>query len=106
VVFRADQETGRDLAAVDWISTPLGRGRRMATKPAHRCQYPAVVPLFDVDGVAVLLYRQPAPMEMKFSADVNHLGPSRAALRTWLTEDFTIHSNDAGTTVQPHARIT
>src|SRR6202167_1358436 len=24
VVFRADQEVGRDLAAVDWISTPLG----------------------------------------------------------------------------------
>jgi PAS fold len=24
VVFRADQEIGRDLAAVDWISTPLG----------------------------------------------------------------------------------
>jgi len=24
VVFRADQEIGRDLAAVDWASTPLG----------------------------------------------------------------------------------
>jgi len=24
VVFRADQEIGRDLAAVDWVSTPLG----------------------------------------------------------------------------------
>jgi len=137
------------------------------------------------DDVAMLLYRQPAPMEMKFSADVNHLAPSRAALRSWLTqagvepdqiqdvliaageavanaiehgyrdrpegnvslratavvdglqvtvidsgtwktprvdpginrgrgitlmrglmEDFTIHSNDAGTTVQLHARIT
>jgi PAS domain S-box-containing protein len=138
-----------------------------------------------LDDVAMLLYRQPAPMEMEFSADVNHLAPSRAALRSWLTqagvepdqiqdvliaageavanaiehgycdrpegnvslcatavvdglqvtvidsgtwktprvdpginrgrgitlmrglmEDFTIHSNDAGTTVQLHARIT
>ena len=24
MVFRADQEIGRDLAAVDWMSTPLG----------------------------------------------------------------------------------
>jgi hypothetical protein len=24
VVFRADEEIGRDLAAVDWTSTPLG----------------------------------------------------------------------------------
>jgi len=38
------------------------------------------------DDVAILLYRQPAPMEMKFSADVNHLAPSRAALRSWLTQ--------------------
>jgi PAS domain S-box-containing protein len=38
------------------------------------------------DDVAMLLYRQPAPFEMGFTADARHLGPSRAALRTWLTQ--------------------
>ena len=38
------------------------------------------------DDVAVLLYRQPAPLAMKFAADVHHLAPSRAALRSWLTQ--------------------
>ena len=36
------------------------------------------------DDVAMLLYRQPAPLEMRFDADVNHLAPSRSALRSWL----------------------
>jgi anti-sigma regulatory factor (Ser/Thr protein kinase) len=38
------------------------------------------------DDVAILLYRQPAPLEMKFTADINHLAPSRAALRSWLAQ--------------------
>jgi PAS domain S-box-containing protein len=38
------------------------------------------------DDVAILLYRQPAPFEMAFAADVRQLAPSRAALRSWLTE--------------------
>ena len=38
------------------------------------------------DDVAILLYRQPAPLKMNFTADVRHLAPSRDALRTWLTE--------------------
>ena len=38
------------------------------------------------DDVAILLYRQPAPLEMDFTADVRHLAPSRDALRGWLTE--------------------
>jgi PAS domain S-box-containing protein len=38
------------------------------------------------DDVAMLLYRQPAPLEMDFTADARHVGPSRAALRTWLTQ--------------------
>ncbi len=37
------------------------------------------------DDVAMLLYRQPAPLALDFAADVNHLAPSRAALRSWLT---------------------
>jgi PAS domain S-box-containing protein len=36
------------------------------------------------DDVALLLYRQPAPMELEFPADVSQLAASRAALRTWL----------------------
>ncbi|CPR12830.1 PAS/PAC sensor hybrid histidine kinase [Mycobacterium bohemicum DSM 44277] len=36
------------------------------------------------DDVAVLLYRQPPPLEMSFPAEVNQLGPTRAALRGWL----------------------
>lgn len=38
------------------------------------------------DDVAMLLYRQPAPLEMTFSADVNQLAPSRVALRGWLNQ--------------------
>ena len=38
------------------------------------------------DDVAILLYRQPAPLAMDFPADVRHLAPSRAALRSWLSE--------------------
>jgi PAS domain S-box-containing protein len=37
------------------------------------------------DDVAVLLYRQPAPLEVEIAADVNELASSRAALRGWLT---------------------
>ncbi|KMO70956.1 SpoIIE family protein phosphatase [Mycolicibacterium chlorophenolicum] len=36
------------------------------------------------DDVALLLYRQPAPLELEFPADVAELAPSRTALRTWL----------------------
>ncbi len=36
------------------------------------------------DDVAMLLYRQPPPLEADFEADVNHLASTRAALRTWL----------------------
>ena len=38
------------------------------------------------DDVAMLLYRQPAPLAMNFVADANHLASSRAALRSWLTQ--------------------
>ena len=37
------------------------------------------------DDVALLLYRQPAPLELDMIADVGELAPSRAALRGWLT---------------------
>ncbi len=39
-----------------------------------------------LDDVAMLLYRQPAPLELNFVADASHLAPSRAALRGWLTQ--------------------
>ncbi len=38
------------------------------------------------DDVAMLLYRQPAPLEVNFVADASQLAPSRAALRGWLTQ--------------------
>ncbi|WP_369830525.1 SpoIIE family protein phosphatase [Mycobacterium sp. 1245111.1] len=38
------------------------------------------------DDVAVLLYRQPAPLAMDFIADAKQLAPSRNALRSWLRE--------------------
>jgi hypothetical protein len=38
------------------------------------------------DDVAMLLYRQPAPLAMRFAADAGHLAPSRAALRGWLNQ--------------------
>jgi anti-sigma regulatory factor (Ser/Thr protein kinase) len=38
------------------------------------------------DDVAMLLYRQPAPLAMNFAADASHLATSRAALRGWLTQ--------------------
>ncbi|MDD4867134.1 MAG: SpoIIE family protein phosphatase [Mycobacterium sp.] len=36
------------------------------------------------DDVALLLYRHPAPLELKFPADASHLAPARTALRSWL----------------------
>jgi PAS domain S-box-containing protein len=36
------------------------------------------------DDVALLLYRQPAPLELDLAADVNELATSRTALRAWL----------------------
>jgi serine phosphatase RsbU (regulator of sigma subunit)/anti-sigma regulatory factor (Ser/Thr protein kinase) len=38
------------------------------------------------DDVALLLYRHPAPLELKFPADASHLAPARTALRGWLTQ--------------------
>ncbi len=38
------------------------------------------------DDVAVLLYRQPAPLAVNFAADASQLAPSRDALRSWLTQ--------------------
>ena len=37
------------------------------------------------DDVVLLLYRHPAPLELKFQADVSNLAPARHALRSWLT---------------------
>ena len=37
------------------------------------------------DDVVLLLYRHPAPLELKFPADVSQLAPTRTALRSWLT---------------------
>jgi serine phosphatase RsbU (regulator of sigma subunit)/anti-sigma regulatory factor (Ser/Thr protein kinase)/transcriptional regulator with GAF, ATPase, and Fis domain len=37
------------------------------------------------DDVVVLLYRHPAPLELKFPAHVSHLAPTRTALLKWLT---------------------
>ncbi|OBA64316.1 ATPase [Mycobacterium sp. 1100029.7] len=37
------------------------------------------------DDVALLLYRHPVPLELKFPAEVSHLAPARRALRSWLT---------------------
>jgi anti-sigma regulatory factor (Ser/Thr protein kinase) len=37
------------------------------------------------DDVVLLLYRHPAPLELNFRADVSQLGPTRTALRRWLS---------------------
>jgi anti-sigma regulatory factor (Ser/Thr protein kinase) len=37
------------------------------------------------DDVALLLYRQPAPLEVDIPADAGHLADAREALRSWLT---------------------
>ncbi|SEH89101.1 PAS domain S-box-containing protein [Mycolicibacterium rutilum] len=38
------------------------------------------------DDVALMMYRQPAPLEIEFAADANELAPTRGALRAWLTQ--------------------
>jgi anti-sigma regulatory factor (Ser/Thr protein kinase) len=38
------------------------------------------------DDVAILLYRQPAPLAMNFAPDAHHLATSRTALRSWLSQ--------------------
>ena len=37
------------------------------------------------DDVALLLYRQPAPLEIDFPAEASHLAATRAALKRWLS---------------------
>jgi PAS domain S-box-containing protein len=37
------------------------------------------------DDVALLLYRQPAPLELEFPAEASHLAPTRVALKGWLS---------------------
>jgi serine phosphatase RsbU (regulator of sigma subunit)/anti-sigma regulatory factor (Ser/Thr protein kinase)/transcriptional regulator with GAF, ATPase, and Fis domain len=37
------------------------------------------------DDVVLLLYRHPAPLELKFPADASQLAPTRTALCSWLT---------------------
>jgi anti-sigma regulatory factor (Ser/Thr protein kinase)/GAF domain-containing protein len=37
------------------------------------------------DDVVLMLYRHPAPLELKFPAHASHLAPARTALRSWLT---------------------
>jgi anti-sigma regulatory factor (Ser/Thr protein kinase) len=37
------------------------------------------------DDVALLLYRQPGPLELKFPAEASELAPARASLRNWLS---------------------
>jgi serine phosphatase RsbU (regulator of sigma subunit)/anti-sigma regulatory factor (Ser/Thr protein kinase) len=37
------------------------------------------------DDVVLLVYRHPAPLELKFPAHASHLAPTRTALRSWLT---------------------
>ena len=34
----------------------------------------------------LLLYRHPAPLDLKFPAHASHLAPTRTALRSWLTQ--------------------
>lgn len=36
------------------------------------------------DDVVLLLYRHPAPLELKFPARASHIAPARTALRSWL----------------------
>ncbi|ULE33383.1 SpoIIE family protein phosphatase [Mycobacterium sp. IDR2000157661] len=38
------------------------------------------------DDVALMLYRQPAPLEIEIAADANELAPTRNSLRDWLTQ--------------------
>jgi anti-sigma regulatory factor (Ser/Thr protein kinase) len=38
------------------------------------------------DDVALLLYRQPAPLEIEFPAEASHLATARTALREWLSQ--------------------
>lgn len=38
------------------------------------------------DDVALLLYRRPGPLDLEYSADLDHLAPARRALRGWLEQ--------------------
>ncbi len=52
MVFRDDDEIGRDLAMVDWTATPAGGAAgAVAAEPPHGGQHPVGVPVSHVDGV-------------------------------------------------------
>ena len=50
-LFAADEEVGRDLAAVDWAATPLGPPGSWPQSLQTAVGHPAVVALLDVDGL-------------------------------------------------------
>ena len=63
------------------------------------------------DDIALLLYRHPAPLELSFPADPNHLAPTRNALRRWLaavgmdpdhTQDVLVAAGEAVTNAIEH----
>ena len=68
--------------AADLVQDGRSRARRGRRSTDVRLEPTGGYP----DDVAMLLYRQPAPLEMDFTADVGHLAPSRAALRSWLSQ--------------------
>ncbi len=63
------------------------------------------------DDVALLLYREPAPLELRFPGDTSHIGPTRHALHGWLdrcgltatqTDDILIAVGEAVTNAVEH----
>jgi hypothetical protein len=110
VVFRADQEIGRDLTAVDWASTPLGpvdgwpQSLRTPMTSSWRrgCVLRAGTQRFPVARTATDDGTWKTPHK-----EVGGAGRGRGiVLMRGLMEDFTIDSGDAGTTVNLYARIT
>ncbi len=63
-------QDGRDLALDDLASQIMSR---LAPSGGYQ------------DDVALLLYRQPGPLEVNIPADASHLASARDALRGWLT---------------------
>ena len=72
-------------AGIDQAGAAVQAGR---TTPIEDLAADIMARLIPADGfnddVALLLYRQPGPLEMAFPAESSQLAPVRAALRDWL----------------------
>ncbi|WP_045744441.1 SpoIIE family protein phosphatase [Actinoplanes rectilineatus] len=74
-------------AGIDRVAATIQRGRATALEELASDVMDRMAPTAGYeDDVALLLYRQPGPLALEFTADADRLAPVRSALRGWLKQ--------------------